>query len=333
MARIIQLRAPREAVEVVEAPLPSPGRGEVRVRIEACALGQLDWNLLTLDAPPRLPLVPGHEAVGIVEAVGPGTRLKLQERVLVTPLAASCGQCTACRGHDPRHCVTARWRGMHVDGVLATHVVVSEATLFPLDLPMGVDPLPEVLPKALAATLAVCGGSLWTAVGAVNALGLVNPSRVAVFGIGGVGHLVVQVARALGHEVLAKDADPQRIDLALSLGAKPLEGPFDAAVVCTPSTQALQQAVRLIRSGGRISLAGSSPTGRVDLSVADLVWRGITLRSGLLGLKDDLDEGVGMVFSGKVKPAFELITLADVPARLWALRDLGFPGRLVVLPD
>lgn len=333
MARVIQLRAPREAVEVVEVPLPSPGRGEVRVRIEACALGQLDWNLLTLDAPPRLPLVPGHEAVGLVEAGGPGARLRPGERVLVTPLAASCGQCAACRGHDPRHCVKAQWRGMHVDGVLATHVVVSEATLFPLELPLGVDPLPEVLPPPLAAALAVCGGSLWTAVGAVNALGLVDPSRVAVFGVGGVGHLVVQVARALGHEVLARDAEPQRLELALSLGARPLEGAFDAAVVCTPSTQALQQAVRLIRSGGRIALAGSSPTGRVDLAVADLVWRGITLRSGLLGLKDDLDEGVGLLFSGKVKPSFERVTLGQVPARLWALRDLGFPGRLVVVPE
>lgn len=332
MARIIQLRAAREAVELIEAPLQGPGEGEVRLRIEACALGQLDWNLLTLDAPPRLPLVPGHEAVGVVEAVGPKTRLHPGERVLVTPLAACCGACAACRGHDPRHCVHARWRGLHVDGALATHVVVGEGTLFPLELPIGVEPLPEVLPRELAARLAVCGGSLWTAVGAVNALGLVNPSRVAVFGIGGVGHLAVQVTRALGHEVFATDADPERLELALELGARPLEGPVDAAVVCTPSTQALQQAVRLIRAGGRISLAGSSPTGRVDLAVADLVWRGITLRSGLLGLKEDLEEGVGMIFSGKVKPRVELISLAEVPAKLWALRDLGFPGRLVVLP-
>ncbi|MDP1830084.1 MAG: alcohol dehydrogenase catalytic domain-containing protein [Archangium sp.] len=332
MPRVIQLLKPREAVEVVETRHVPPLAGEVTLRIEACALGQLDWNLLTLDAPPRLPLVPGHEAVGVVEAVGPGATLRPGDRVLVTPLASSCGQCAACRGHDARHCVNASWRGVHVDGALGTHLVTREQALVPLELPLGVEPLPEVLPRQLAAALALCGGSLWTAVGAVNALGLINPSRVGIFGVGGVGHLAVQVARALGHRVFATDADPDRMALARSLGAEPLDGPVDAAVVCTPSTQALQQAVRLLRAGGRVSLTGSSPTGRVDLSVADLVWRGLTLRSGLLGTREDLEESVSLIFTGKVKPIMELVSLDEVPARLWALRDLGFPGRLVVLP-
>jgi propanol-preferring alcohol dehydrogenase len=330
--RVIHLRRPKEAVHLVEVTLAAPARGEALVRVEACALGQLDWNLLTLDAPPRLPLIPGHEAVGVVEAIGPGVALRVGERVLVTPLAGSCGQCSACRGHDPRHCPDVSWRGMHVDGALGTHVVTSAAALVPLELPVGVAPLPEVLPERLAAELAICGGSLWTAVGAVNALRLVQPSRVAVFGVGGVGHLVVQVARALGHEVFATDADPARVALGLTLGAKPLDGSVDAVVVCTPSTQALQQAVRLLRGGGRLALAGSSPTGRVDLAVADLVWRGLTLTSGLLGTKDDLDEGLALLLSKRVTPRVETIALDDVPARLWALRDLGFPGRLVVLP-
>lgn len=332
MPRVIQLLRPREAVQVVEAPLKNPGPREVLVRIEACALGQLDWNLLTLDAPPRLPLIPGHEAVGVVEAAGPGCVLECGDRVLVTPLASSCGQCATCRGREARHCASASWRGIHVDGALGTHLLTHEQALIPLELPLGVEPLPAVLPRQLAATLALCGGSLWTAVGAVNALGLLNPSRVAIFGVGGVGHLAVQVARTLGHEVFAADADPERVALALTLGAKPLDGPVDAAVVCTPSTQALQQAVRLQRAGGRISLAGSSPTGRVDLAVADLVWRGLTLRSGLLGTQEDLEEGVGLAFTGKVKPSVELVSLDEVPAKLWALRDLGFPGRLVVVP-
>ena len=315
-----------------EVPLQTPGPREVRLRIEACALGQLDWNLLTLDAPPRLPLVPGHEAVGVVEAAGARATLRVGERVLVTPLAGSCGECAACRGRDARHCGAASWRGMHVDGALGTHLIVHEQSVVPLDLPIGVEPLPATLPRELAGSLALCGGSLWTAVGAVNSLGLLNPSRVAIFGVGGVGHLAVQVARALGHEVFATDADPDRVKLAVELGAKPLNGPVDAAVVCTPSTQALQQAVRLLRAGGKLALAGSSPTGRVDLAVADLVWRGLTLRSGLLGTREDLDEGVTLLFAGKVKPAVELVSLEEVPERLWALRDLGFPGRLVVLP-
>lgn len=332
MSRRVQLLRPKEAVKLVEEPAPAPARGEVVVRIEACALGQLDWNLLTLDAPPRLPLVPGHEAVGVVEARGPDGSLAVGTRVLVTPLAGSCGQCPACLGHDPRHCAQVRWRGMHADGALTTHLTARADTLVPLEVPVGVEPLPATLPAGLAAKLSLAGGTLWTAMGAVRSLHLLQPSRVAVFGTGGVGHLVVQLARVLGHEVFAADADPERLAFALELGARRLDGPVDAAVVCTPSTQALQQAVRLLRAGGRLALAGSSPTGRVDLAVADLVWRGLTLSAGLLGTPADLDEALALLFAGKVEPRVEVVPLEEIPARLWALRDLGFAGRLVVLP-
>ncbi len=331
--RAVQLSRPKEPVELVTRPLPTPGDGEVRLRVEACALGQLDWNLLTLDAPPRLPLVPGHEAVGVIDAVGAGVpATRVGERVLVTPLSSSCGECAACRGHDARHCPQVRWRGMHSDGALATHAVVHALSALTLEVPLGIEPLPHTLPDALAASLAVCGGSLWTAVGAVRGLKLLQPSRVAVFGAGGVGHLVIQVARALGHEVFVSEVDPERRALAQALGAKQVDGDVDAAMVCTPSTQALQQAVRLLRGGGRLALSGSSPTGRIDLAVADLVWRGLTLSSGILGTQEDLEEALALMLTGKVKPEVELLRFDEVPAKLWSLRDLGFSGRLVALP-
>lgn len=332
MARLVQLTRPKEPVELTEHTLAPTNDGEVLVRIEACALGQLDWNLLSLDAPPRLPLVPGHEAVGVVQATGRHTRLRPGERVLISPLAYCCSVCAWCRSGETRRCHQARWRGMHTDGALGTHLVAHENALISLEVPVGMPDLPEPLPVPLAASLAMVGGSLWTAVGAVRALHLVQSSRVAVLGVGGVGHLVVQVARALGHQVFAADADPERVHLAESLGAMPLHGHVDAAVVCTPSTQALQRAARLLLPGGRLALVGSSPTGRIDLSVAELVWRGLTVTGGLMGARGDLDEGLSLLLSGKVKATVELISLDDVPARLWALRDLGFPGRLVAVP-
>jgi len=300
--RAVQLKHPREAVEVVDLELPHPRSGEVRVRIEACALGQLDWNLLTLDAPPRVPLIAGHEAVGVVEGTG--------QRVLLTPLAASCGSCAACASGDARRCVEVRWRGMHEDGLLATHVCVSERALIPID-------------AAFSPELAVIGGTAWTAVGAVRSLALSRPSRIAVIGIGGVGHLVAQVARAHGHEVFAHDVNPERLK---NFAAIKGEG-FDAAIVCTPSIQALQHAVRISR---HVFLCGTSPAGRVDLSLADVVWRGVTLQGGLLGTRAQLDEAVQLISSGAVRPQVEMLSLDDVPARLWELRDLGFSGRLVV---
>ncbi len=332
MARVIQLTRPKEPVELHELSLAPVNDGEVLVRVEACALGQLDWNLLSLDAPPRLPLTPGHEAVGVVQAVGRHTTLRPGERVLVTPLSSCCTECAWCRSGEARRCAKAQWRGMQGEGALGTHLVAMESSLVPLEIPIGMPPLPEPLPVHVAASLALVGGSVWTAVGAVRSLHLVQSSRVAVMGVGGVGHLVIQVAKALGHQVFAADADPERVRLAEELGALPLSGPVDAAVVCTPSTQALQKAVRLLTHGGRLALIGTSPTGRIDLSVAELVWRGLTVTGGLLGARGDLDEGLSLLLAGKVKATMELISLEDVSARLWALRDLGFPGRLVAIP-
>ncbi len=349
MARVVQLQQAREAVHLVEVPTPQPGPREVRVRVEACALGQLDWNLLTLDGPPRLPLVPGHEAVGVVEAVGAGGSLAVGTRVLVTPLASSCGACAACRSGEARRCPGARWRGMHVDGALGTHVLCDERGVVALPAPASSQEAParssggaEVAPVTSRGgeggvapgpeVLAVVGGSLWTAVGAVRGLGLAAPSRVAVLGVGGVGHLVVEVLRALGHEAVAADVDPSRQALAQELGAAPLTGEVDGAVVCTPSTQAVQRAVRAVKVGARVMLVGTSPTGRLDLPVADVVWRQLSLAGGVLGSRADLDEALALVASGRVVPRVEVAPLDEAPARLWSLRDLGFGGRLVFLP-
>lgn len=323
MARAVQLQQPREALHLVEGDAPVPGPGEALVRVEACALGQLDWNLLTLDAPPRLPLVPGHEAVGVVEAQGVGAQLPVGTRVLVTPLASFCGACPECKAGEPRSCWDVRWRGVHADGALRSHLACDERALVPL--PASARALP-------AEHLALAGGSAWTAVGAVRALRLARPSRVAVLGVGGVGHLVVQVLRALGHTVLAAEVDPARLTLAGQLGAEPLEGLADAAVVCTPSTQAVQRAVRSVKAASRIVLLGTSPTGRLDVAVAELVWRRLELVGGLLGTREDLGEALGLLVSGALVPQVEVAPLAEAPARLWSLRDLGFGGRLVFVP-
>lgn len=306
MPRAVQLTHAREAVKVAEVALPALEEGEVLVEIEACALGQLDWNLLTLDAPPRLPLVPGHEAVGTVKG----------RRVLLTPLASWCGRCERCVAGEPRFCAEVKWRGMHVNGALGTQVIARESSLI------------EV-PDQFSPGLAMVGGSMWTAVGAVRAVGAA--ARVAVFGVGGVGHLVVQVLRAAGVTVLADDVSPERVAVALALGAEKMSGGFDAAIVCTPSMQALQRAVRNVRAGGTVAFVGTSPAGRIDLPAADLSWRGVRLISGLLGARADLDEALRLIRTGVVKPQLEQITLEEVPSKLWELRDLGFSGRLVVL--
>lgn len=337
VSRAVVLERAKEALVVRDVTPRAPGPGEVRLRVEACALGQWDWNLVTLDAPPRLPLVPGVEAVGVVEARGPGVSLDLGARVVVTPLASSCGACEDCQRGEARWCAQARFVGVHFDGALADQVTLPAQHLAPV----------PALPAAAAACL---GGSAWTAVGAVRATGLQPWARLGVFGVGGVGHLVVQAARARGLEVLVDDIDPERkalgLELATSIGGArrpgvepPAEPPdagaasfLDGAVVCTPSVQAMQAAVRRVRPGGVVVVVGTSPTGRVDLSLAEVVARGVTVTGCALGSAKDLGDAMGLVNAGVLKPVTRAVPLDEAVARLWQLRDGGYVGRLVFVP-
>lgn len=321
MNRALALERPKEPLSVVPREPRAPGAGEVCLRVEACALGQLDWNLLTLDAPPRLPLVPGVEAVGVVESVGDGVSLTKGVRVLVTPLASSCGTCTACTAGEARWCPSARFVGRDVDGALATHVTLPVQHLVPA-------------PGVQVAHAACLGGSAWTAVGAVRATRLASGAKLGVLGVGGVGHLVIQVARARGLSVFADDVDSHRRGFGVSLGAQAWAGAaaLDAVVVCTPSTQALQRALKSVRAAGVVVTVGTSPTGRADLPLADVVARGVTVVGSALGAHEDLEAALALASGGALVPHVERVPLDDAVSRLWQLRDGGFVGRLVFTP-
>lgn len=156
-------------LERIDWPLQSPGPGEVRLRLEACALGLRDWDVLTLDGVPRLPLVAGQEAVGRVEAVGEGVALAMGSRVAVTPLATSCGACPLCERGLERLCAKAQWHGFHRDGALATHGVFAAQHLLPV---------PDEFDAHQVACLV---GSGWSALGALRVAGVGVGQQVAVF--------------------------------------------------------------------------------------------------------------------------------------------------------
>lgn len=321
--RAVALRAAKEPLVMLERSLPAPGLGEVRLSIEACALGGADWNLAMLDALPHLPLVLGQEAVGRVEAVGPGVgALTVGQRVGLTPLATTCGGCELCERGLERYCARATFHGLQRDGALAEAAVVAAQHL--VALPDGAD----------AALLAPLLGSGWAALGALRTGGVGAGLAVGVFGVGGVGHLAVQYAAHLGARVMAVEPDEARAALAVELGATLAEAPdaLDVAVVCTPSTQAIGQAFQSVKRFGCVVLAGSSPAGRFDLSLHAAVARGITVRGSTLGSAADLREVLSLQAAGVGVPRVERHRLEEAPALLYALRDGGFVGRLVFTP-
>lgn len=284
------------------------------VRLEATALGQLDWSLTLLDALPRLPLVPGAEGLGRVEAVGPGVQLPVGARVALAVLAHSCGQCPAC-AHAPGRCAEARCFGLHDDGALG------EVGLFAAQ---HLVPVPEALPLEAGVML----GSLTAAVAAVRAAG--PAEALTVFGVGGLGHLVVQVARAAGRQVFVEEPDGPRRAFALAHGAqRRAKGQrTEAAVVCTPSPQALQQAVRATLPGGTVVLAGTAPATRVDLTLQEVVRPELSLVASFLGSRDD--QARALALAPALAPQVHRVPPDEVSTRFYELRDGGFVGRLVV---
>ncbi|MBL8923134.1 MAG: alcohol dehydrogenase catalytic domain-containing protein [Myxococcaceae bacterium] len=322
MSGFVAFTHPREAPVVSARAVPAPGPGEVLVRLEACGAGAADFGFFQLDALPRTPLIPGFEAVGVVEATGGGTGVAIGTRVGLTPLASVCGGCGLCERGLERWCPKAVLHGWHRDGFLAQHAVTTDRAVVPLG--DGDD----------ASQWAPLFASGWTAMGAVRAAGVGQGGRLGVIGVGGLGHLVVQVASAQGLAVAAWDVDADRRALA---GEAACPEPFpmesvDALIVCTPSTQAIQQALRAVRRGGTLVLAAASPSVRFDLSLFDTVMRGVTLAPAFLGTRSDLTELISLARAGVVRPRVTRRRFADLPGAFWALRDGGFTGRLVFNP-
>jgi propanol-preferring alcohol dehydrogenase len=224
-----------------------------------------------------------------------------------------------CERGLERFCAKAQWHGFHRDGAMATHGN------------FAADELLEVAQDLSAHQVASLVGSGWSALGALRVAGVGAGQKVAIFGCGGVGHLAIQFAEGLGAAVHVIEPDADRRHLGESLGATPglPEGGVDVALVCTPSTQAIAAAARGLARGGTMVLVGASPTGRFEVSLADTVFQGLTIRGNVLGSRSDLLEVIELHRRGAVRATVDSAPLDRAIDRLWWLRDGGFVGRLV----
>ncbi len=320
------LVAAKEPLKLITRTLPPPPRGEVTLRLEACALGLADWDVAMLDGLPRVPVVLGGEAVGRVVACGEGVGLPLGQRVALTPLASTCGACALCERGLEQYCARIQLHGFARDGALTTAGNFLSQHLLPIDGSFDAGHLSAVLTSG------------WSALGGLQAAAIGNGQTVAIFGIGGVGGPAIQIARMRGARVIAVEPEADRRALALQLGAERALHPNDApslkhsvhaALVCTPSTQAIALAHRALLPSGNLVLLGGGPSTRLDLPLFDLVTRGICIRGSFLGNRSELLEVLEWVRSGTLSSTPVRVPLAEAPERLYALRDLGFLGRLV----
>src|SRR6266851_5030451 len=209
------LAGPRGEVSVTAGRIAEPGPGEALVRMEACGICHSDLFVAGLERLPLLPLTLGHEGIGRVEAVGPGVSgVAKGDRVGITFLAATCGECELCRSGRERYCARQLNSGYTVHGALATRAVVRTQHLAKI---------PDSLNAAEAAPICCAG---WTAYGAVRETGLAAGQLLAIFGMGGLGHLAQQYAAVRGVRVAAVDVSVEKLGMAATAGA---EGCFQAA--------------------------------------------------------------------------------------------------------
>jgi NAD+-dependent secondary alcohol dehydrogenase Adh1 len=334
------LREYHRPLELADLPVPELERaGDVLVRIGGAGVCATDLHAidgLMEPAGVSLPLVLGHENAGWVEAVGAGVRTVAPGDAVILYPPYSCGLCVPCRRGDDMHCVRHEFTGLSIDGGFAEFVVVSERSL--VALPPGVEPV-DVAPHADA------GLTAYHVVRRIAPL-LLPGTTAALIGVGGVGHIALQLVRELGaSDVLAIDTDERRRRLAAELGAdEVLEGGAVEAVreatdergadvvldfVGTDDTHA--DGMAMLARRGTYAVVGYG--GVVTVPSAALVVGEQSVSGSLVGSWTDLWEVMQLHARGRIELRTEAHALDDINDVLAALREGEITGRAVILPS
>ncbi|QRK09490.1 alcohol dehydrogenase AdhP [Archangium violaceum] len=329
------VRAFGKPLSIEEVEIPRPGRGDILVKISACGVCHTDLHAAEGDWPvkPNPPFIPGHEGVGHVVAVGEGvTHVKEGDRVGIPWLYSACGYCEHCLGGWETLCEQQKNTGYSVNGGFAEYALANANY---------VGLLPDKLSFAEIAPVLCAGVTVYKGLKVTDT----RPGDwVVISGVGGLGHMAVQYARAMGLNVAAVDVDEGKLQLAKRLGATVtvncretdpaayLEkeiGGAHGALVTAVSPKAFEQALGMVRRGGTVSLNGLPP-GDFPLPIFDMVLRGITVRGSIVGTRLDLQESLAFAAQGKVKATVttdRLENINDVFARMHAGK---IEGRVVL---
>ena len=330
-----------QPLSLEDVPVPEPREGEVLVQVEACGVCHSDLHLTDGDTPgfrtatkPRL--IPGHEVVGRVVRRGAGvTHLDEGQRVGVAWLHNACGQCEQCREGNENLCRNgAGVTGMTVDGGYAQFMraVASHAL-----------PVPDALGSQEAAPLFCAGVTTYRALRNAHA----GPGqRIAVFGVGGLGHVAIQIARAMGGEVIALDVSDDKLALAREMGATHVLNAADAqspktirrmggahvAVVTSAAPAAYEAALKCLRPTGTLSVVGLPPEPLRFAALA-LVSSEVRIVGSSVGTRQDVRDVLDLAAAGKVRCLVETRPLSQVNAVFEAMRGGAIHGRVVLDPN
>ena len=326
--RAMILKQPGTRLEAVDLPPLQPGPGQVRVKVRACAVCRTDLHVVDGDlTDPKLPIIPGHEIVGVVTQLGPGVqRRAIGDRVGIPWLGWTCGQCEYCRSDRENLCARARFTGYTLNGGYAEQVLAHERFCFPI---------PREYSDVQAAPL-LCAGLI-----GYRSLVMAGPGRrLGLYGFGAAAHIVAQVARHQGRSVYAftRPGDGTAQDFARSLGAVWAGGsqrkpphPLDAAVIFAPVGPLVPLALEAVGKGGTV-VCGGIHMSDIPSFPYRLLWEERRLCSVANLTRKDAVEFLELAPRVPVRTETEEFPLAEANEALRRLKQGELDGAAVLVP-
>ena len=326
--RAMILKQPGTRLEAVDLPPLQPGPGQVRVKVRACAVCRTDLHVVDGDlTDPKLPIIPGHEIVGVVTQLGPGVgRHGIGDRVGIPWLGWTCGQCEYCRSDRENLCARARFTGYTLNGGYAEQVLAHERFCFPI---------PREYSDVQAAPL-LCAGLI-----GYRSLVMAGPGRrLGLYGFGAAAHIVAQVARHQGRSVYAftRPGDGTAQDFARSLGAVWAGGsqrkpphPLDAAVIFAPVGPLVPLALEAVGKGGTV-VCGGIHMSDIPSFPYRLLWEERRLCSVANLTRKDAVEFLELAPRVPVRTETEEFPLTEANEALRRLKQGELDGAAVLVP-
>ncbi len=315
-------------LQLADVPIPIPKRDQIRLRVSACGVCHTDLHTVEGDLNlPKTPLIPGHQVVGVVDAVGEDVEdFRLGQRVGTVWLYRTCGKCRYCRSGRENLCEKAEFTGFHADGGYAEYMVVDADFAYPL--PLGLSDA-ETTPL-------LCGGVI-----GYRALCLseVKPGEVlGLYGFGNSAHITIQIAHHWGCRVFVFTRSPGHQEHAQALGAEwvglaedtPPAG-LDSAIVFAPAGGIVLQALRVLNPGGTIALAGIHMTNIPEMPY-ELLYGERTVRSVANSTRQDVKDLLALAVKIPIHTDVTEFPLAEANEVLLAMKESRFNGDAVLIP-
>ncbi|HKU25446.1 MAG TPA: alcohol dehydrogenase AdhP [Candidatus Sulfotelmatobacter sp.] len=323
-------------LRIEEVPIPTPGHGEVLIKLMANGVCHTDLHAANGDWPikPKPPFIPGHEGAGLVAAVGPGvSQFKEGDRAGVAWLHDACGWCEQCRTGWDALCPYQRNSGYAVNGSFAEYVIGSAS--FVGQLPNNVD-------FAAVAPMLCAGVTTYKGVKETEA----KPGQwLVISGVGGLGQLGIEYAQAMGLRIAALDVTEEKLALARASGAEVTvnalspkaaeqiveltSGGGHGVLVTAVAPSAFRQAIHMVRRGGTVVLVGVPP-GEFPTPIFDVVVNRITIRGSIVGGRQDLAEAIEFAAQGKVHSHYHEMKLEDINEVFNEMKAGRVDGRMVI---